>query len=219
MQNFLKKKITRSTLEPFIASHGSEEFTLDVGCAAKAPYAKYFPNRIGYDVEPGKGVDVVGDAHILPFEDDYFDNILCTEVLEHLHTPTQAIDEMRRVLKPGGTLILTTRFTFPLHDTPHDFFRYTKYGLKHLFRDWSIEEFKEETHTMQTFAVLLQTISNEVDFRGGKFTKFLFLITAKIVPYFSFLIKKEFSDRRTKNTIEETAVLSSGYYMVCKNKK
>src|SRR5262249_32402332 len=71
----------------------------------------------------------------LPFADATFERVLCVEVLEHLHDPALAVAEMRRVLAPGGLLLLTTRFAYPLHDEPHDYFRYTVHGLRHLFRD------------------------------------------------------------------------------------
>ena len=70
-----------------------------------------------------------------------------------------AIAEMKRVLKPGGKLLLTTRFVFPLHDVPNDYFRFTKYGLQHLLKDgWEIIELEDETSTKDTIAALLQRI-------------------------------------------------------------
>ena len=126
-------KMTRERLARFVARCASDAKTLDIGCGG-APYAKYFPNRVGFDHAAGPDVDVVGDAHHLPFQDGEFERILCTEVLEHLLDPAKAIAEMRRVLQPGGMLILTTGFVFPLHDAPHDYWRFTRYGLEHLFR-------------------------------------------------------------------------------------
>ncbi len=107
----ITSKLTRKQLDKFIERHRSDGYTLDIGCAY-SPYAAFFPNRVGLDIKPWPGVDVIGDAHQLPFEDEKFDNILCLEVLEHLHSPQTAVAEMRRVLKPGGHLILSTRFIF-----------------------------------------------------------------------------------------------------------
>ena len=119
----LTSKITRQKLELFIQKYKSDGLTLDIGCS-NSPYIKYFPNRIGLDIQDGPNVDIVADIHKLPFEDGKFDNILCTEVLEHLHSPHLAIAEMKRVLKSGGKLILSTRFIFPLHETPNDYYRF-----------------------------------------------------------------------------------------------
>jgi 2-polyprenyl-3-methyl-5-hydroxy-6-metoxy-1,4-benzoquinol methylase len=124
----LHKKITREKKSAFLAKQGSDGKTLDIGSGDKY-YAKFFPNLTSVDIDPLRKPDVVASVYQLPFKDGEFDNILCTEVLEHLAEPAAAILEMERVLKPGGKLILTTCFIFPIHDAPGDYFRYTKYGL------------------------------------------------------------------------------------------
>ena len=129
----LTTKITRVHLERFLQGQATPKRTLDIG-ASIGSYAAYFPNRVGVDIERAAGVDIVADAHALSFRDGSFEVVLATEVLEHLQEPQKAVDEMFRVLKPGGTLLLTTRFLFPLHDAPHDYFRYTRYGLEYLLR-------------------------------------------------------------------------------------
>lgn len=209
----LTSKLTRNRLAGFIEKHKGNGLTLDIGCAY-SPYAEYFPNRVGFDIKPGPGVDMVGDAHHLPFENEKFDNVLCTEVLEHLHSPELAISEMRRVLKRGGILILSTRFIYPIHDAPDDFYRYTKYGLKYLFRDWEILELEEETDTKDTFATLIQRIGYQTKLKGGIFTKAVIFFLARIISFLPSLIKKEFGN--IDKSIEEKNILTSGYYLVCK---
>ncbi len=209
----LTGKITRSHLREFLAPYATDAYTLDIGCA-NSPYSRLFPKRVGLDVAPGAGVDVVADAHALPFEDATFDQILCTEVLEHLHTPSQAITEMRRVLKPGGRIILTTRFVFPLHDVPHDYFRYTKYGLKHLFKDWEVERLVEETNTLETIAVLLQRVGYQTTLRCNKVSKVLIFLLARLVAASSKLIVTEYGD--IKKSVSEKNIMTSGYYLVAR---
>lgn len=211
----LDSKITRKHLEKFIKKYQSNGLTLDIGCGT-SPYAKYFPNRTGLDIKRVEGVDVVGSIYQLPFEDEKFDNILCTEVLEHLHSSKEAIDEMRRVLKKKGLLILSTRFLFPLHDVPGDYYRFTKYGLKHLFREWEIIELKEETKTLETLAVLLQRICYQSKGIFLKPLKLLIFAIAKIIPLFSFLISQEYGD--ISKTKSERNIMTSGYYLIAKKK-
>jgi ubiquinone/menaquinone biosynthesis C-methylase UbiE len=55
-------------------------------------------------------------------------------VLEHVSDPKKAIQEMGRVLKPGGIIIISAPMTWPLHEEPYDFFRYTLHGLRHLMQ-------------------------------------------------------------------------------------
>ena len=201
----------RSGLKDFIIKHAVNGLVLDLG-SADSPYRKYFSNLVTCDIRAGDGVDVVADAHCLPFEDDKFDCIICTEVLEHLHSPAAAISEMKRILKPGGMLILTTRFVFPIHDAPNDYYRYTKYGLKFLFSDgWNIIDLRAEAGTQKTLAILIQRIALQSDFYGGQITKFLIFMLCRTIYYFPNIIKEEFFDVR-KSGIED-CIMAPGYYL------
>ena len=79
--------------------------------------------------------DIHGTADDIPLEDDSVDTILCTQVLEHVKRPWIAISEMHRVLRTDGALILTVPQYWPLHEEPHDYFRFTTYGLRSLLDD------------------------------------------------------------------------------------
>ena len=214
----LTRKITRPRQEAFIQKYANTGKTLDVGCGNDL-YRSFFPNCITLDIEarPGIKVDIVGDAHDLHMiEDQAFDVILCTEVLEHLHTPTRAIAELHRILKPGGMLILTTRFIFPLHDIPCDYYRYTKYGLRHLLKDFEIIELKEEANTIETLAVLYQRIGFQCDTLGWRPFKLLWFLKAKLILLFSWILTREYGDIGHKN-LEEN-ILSSGYFVAARKK-
>ena len=209
----LSRKIPRKHLEDFVRRHAHKGRTLDVGSRG-APYAKYFPRRIGIDIVKSSGVDIVADAHDLSmFQEGEFDCVLCTEVLEHLHTPPMALEEIHRVLKKGGKLILTTRFIFPLHDIPGDYWRFTRYGLEYLLSKFRILEIEEEVKTMKTFAVLLQRLAFQSDTLFFKPFSVVWLIMAKIVGLFSFLITKEYGDV-TRKTVTKN-IMTSGYYIFC----
>jgi len=208
----LSGKIPRRRLDAFLKKHATESKTLDLGGGDK-PYKKYFPNSVSVDIEKTAGVDIVADAHDLSiFRDSEFDCILCTEVLEHLHSPEKAVSEMYRVLKIGGTLILTTRFIFPLHNIPGDYFRFTRYGLAHLLRVFSKVEITEETSTIETIAVLFERLAFQTDTLFWKPLSFVWLLLSKLTLLERPVITAEYGDvtrkERTKN------ILSSGYYVV-----
>ncbi len=75
-------------------------------------------------------VDCICPITSIPLPDASVDVILCTEVMEHVPETEEAFVEMARVLRPGGTLILTTPFLYPLHEEPHDFVRLTPYQIE-----------------------------------------------------------------------------------------
>ena len=66
-------------------------------------------------------IDLVSDITAIPSPDASFDAILCSEVLEHVPEPTHALDEFARLLKPGGTLILTAPFASLVHMAPYHY--------------------------------------------------------------------------------------------------
>ena len=109
--------------------------TLDIGSDGGGRYGGIFPcsEYISMDVHDGEGIDVVGRAEKLPFPDESLDSIVCTQVLEHLNLPFEASKEMYRVLKPGGHVLLTAPQMNELHEEPHDYFRYAKFGLVDMF--------------------------------------------------------------------------------------
>ena len=213
-QRALKAKLTRITLDQFMRRHASTGRTVDIG-AQTGPYSALFPNRVAVDLRPRSGIHIVADVQALGLASGAFDVVVCTEVLEHLPEPQRAVDEMHRVLGPGGTLLLTTRFLFPIHDAPQDYFRFTKYGLRHLLRAFEIEELCEETTTVGTLAVLIQRLGVQTHTRGGRFVRGLWLLAAQLVRPLSGMSGQEFGDSR--RTVPERGIMTTGYH-VCATK-
>ena len=124
---------------------------LDVGGKGK-PYACFFAGRVAHhyvlDVAPACSVDVVGDARVMPFSDASMDVVLITQVLEHIPDPIAVIDEIRRVLKPGGTLLLSVPSIFPQHGSPGDYWRYMPQGLEWILRDFHSVNVRGEAGTV-----------------------------------------------------------------------
>jgi SAM-dependent methyltransferase len=118
-------------------SHYIEGKVLDVGAGEFDRYGKFFrpKERVRMDIAPGQNVDVVGSADKIPFAEGTFDSVICTQVFEHLKYPQKSAAEIFRVLKNGGHAVVTVPQMNELHEEPHDYFRYTKYGLRVLFSD------------------------------------------------------------------------------------
>jgi SAM-dependent methyltransferase len=104
---------------------------LDVGAGGQ-PYRQYLGESIDYlsmDLSDATGADIVGSVLDIPMGDGDFDGIICTEVIEHVEDPQSAVRELLRVTRSGGLMYLTAPMSWGLHYEPHDYFRYTKYGL------------------------------------------------------------------------------------------
>lgn len=100
----------------------------------------------GIDLQPGLNVDAVADLHCLPSEwRQRFSGVLCSETLEHVRRPPQALTELRRVLRPGGALLVTTMTAFPVHNHPNDYRRWTKAGLCAELEDAGFVSIKTES--------------------------------------------------------------------------
>ncbi len=114
---------------------------LDIG-AERQPFRPYLPAETAYialDVVPTSGLHVVSSALALPFGDGIFDGVICTEVLEHVPEPELALREIFRVLRPGGLAYITVPMTWGLHYVPHDYYRFTRYGIVHLLDKAGLE--------------------------------------------------------------------------------
>jgi len=121
---------------------GPGDRVLDYGCA-DAPYRDFFPAQaeyVGADLpgNPRAAVQIAPDGG-LPVEDGSFDAVLSTQVLEHVEDPARHLAECRRVLRPGGRLLLSTHGLMVWHPDPVDHWRWTCTGLRKVVEDAGLE--------------------------------------------------------------------------------
>lgn len=98
------------------------------------------PDIISLEYTAHPNNTVQGDALTLPFRTDTFDLVLSQAVLEHVADPQACVDEMFRVLRPGGLLWVDAAFMQPVHMPPIHFFNITPFGLAHLCRRFDVVE-------------------------------------------------------------------------------
>lgn len=115
---------------------------LDYGCGG-APYRELFARAteyIGVDVAPGPRVDrLLREDGLTSEPEGSFDAVLSSQVLEHVPDPWRYLAECRRVMKPGGEILLSTHGMFHEHGCPHDYHRWTARGLECLFQNAGFE--------------------------------------------------------------------------------
>ena len=124
--------------------HQLEGRVIDVGCGMQ-PYRKLLGPKVtqyvGVDrAGPLCRPDVEGDALSLPFDDASFDSLMCTQVLEHVTDARRALASMARVLKRGARIVLTAPGTWPAHEVPYDFARFTRWGLQEMLAEAGFED-------------------------------------------------------------------------------
>lgn len=129
-------KTGRAELQDQIKRHASfiKGRVLDIGAGSYPRYKNLFTfdEYVSMDIAPGKGIDAVGKIENIPFPDNSFDSIICTQVLGDVFDVEKAFLEIKRVLKPHGKALITESLIDPLHDEPHDFWRFTSHSLRQL---------------------------------------------------------------------------------------
>jgi SAM-dependent methyltransferase len=145
--------LTRNRLIRAIAAYSKElkGVMMDFGCGSK-PYKSLFnvEKYIGVDFEnPGhphinEQIDVFYDGKKIPFDNACFDSIFSSEVFEHIFNLDEILKELYRVMKPGALMLITCPFAICEHEVPHDFARYSSYGIKHLLEKNGFEILKQE---------------------------------------------------------------------------
>lgn len=114
---------------------------LDIG-SGHSPYRSLLTRATRYtsiEAETRYNPDIVAFAYNIPLASESIDSVMLTEVLEHLAEPEAALHETARVLKTGGALYVTVPMTWGLHYVPHDYYRFTRYGISHLLEKAGFE--------------------------------------------------------------------------------
>jgi SAM-dependent methyltransferase len=122
---------------------------LDAG-AGEGQYKRLFAAQkyIGVDLGVGDSgwdyskLDAVAELSALPFPNGIFDACLNVVTLEHVKEPGRVLAELARTLAPGGRLLLIAPHEWEEHQQPHDYYRYTRYGLEYLMREAGLEPVK-----------------------------------------------------------------------------
>jgi len=137
---------------------------LDIGCGIK-PYMEmfdeYYNKYFGLDLFLTSQADLLAKSEMLPIKENSIDVVLCTQVLEHTQDFAKATEEIHRVLNKNGVAVITLPFVWPLHGIPYDYWRFSKYAIKKMFKGKFKEVIiKESNGYMVSIISLLLELTN-----------------------------------------------------------
>jgi SAM-dependent methyltransferase len=217
MKKFLKKvaaglpaaKFTRfrnRKIFEWMNQHAAEKRVLNLGSGVKQfdHYLNNGINPVHLDIDRCKpNLDIVADAHELPFCNECFDIVFSIAVLEHVKRPWIVAEEITRILKPGGHVILEIPFLNVIHDE-EDYFRFTDKGIEILFDQDHYDVILRQVGSggASFMSVFLHTYFQQ--FMPGKYGKFFWSITMRypfaMIKYIDFLIDRSPTMRLTANS-------------------
>jgi SAM-dependent methyltransferase len=137
--------------------------TLDIGCGSKPYQSLYHSSEyIGLEFDTLenrriKKADFFYDGKIFPFSHNEFDSVVANEVFEHVFNPDQFLDEIYRVLKKDGKIIMTMPFVWDEHEQPYDYARYSSYGIKSILENHGFEVL-EQRKSIDDIRVIFQLL-------------------------------------------------------------
>jgi SAM-dependent methyltransferase len=133
------ESLVSERLASFAKQTPENSLVLDAG-AGECRYAPFFrahrylalDSSIGDKTWDYSRLDVIGDLEHIPLPPGMFDAVISIVVLEHTREPQRVVEEMARIIRPGGRLFLVVPNQWEVHQAPNDFFRFTQYGVTHL---------------------------------------------------------------------------------------
>lgn len=139
------RQSVKDYLAKILSRHPAREPVYEIGSyrvAGQEEFADlrpFFPGKryVGCDMRPGPGVDQVEDVHCLRIKSRSVGTALIFDTLEHVEDVHLAMDEIYRILKPGGMVIMSSVMNFPLHDYPSDYWRFTPKAFELLLKPFS----------------------------------------------------------------------------------
>ena len=165
--------------------------------AGEGQYAHYFKRQryVGVDLGVGDAawdygrLQALADLTALPFHDESFDACISIVTLEHVKEPATALGEIARSLKPGARILLVVPHEWEVHQSPHDYWRFTRHGIQYLLERAGFQEIRIEP-VGGFFRLLARRLANgmqAVPLPLLPVAALLFALPAFILPAFDFL--------------------------------
>ncbi len=155
------------------------------------------------DIDPDRKPDFVDDITNTKLKHESYDFIICAEVIEHVTDPHGAAENLFQILTPGGRCLVTTPFLFPTHDAPYDYFRFTEFGLRHLFSRFEIVDLKAKTRWWETLLLLAWRTMWLGDLKTKLLVWFVSIFIIPLLPVVYLFSRKETDPAITSGFVVE----------------
>lgn len=221
-----KLNFSQKETEDFIIKTARQEIKpgsriLDAG-AGSVKYKKFFPDCVykTQDFKQYGEIDYVSDIVDIPVEENSFDTVICTEVLEHLPRPDLAIKEFSRILKNGGNLYLTAPFMSGIHQAPYHFYSgFSEFWYLKFLKEYGLKEIDIKPkkgffafYGQETLRAMLYFIKSK-KWRYKIFAPLAVLLILILVPLFFYL------DKKNLDAEDSFRRFTAGYLIKAKNEK
>ena len=191
--SFRKKKISTRNLDRLCQENATDKQTLVVH-SEDVDYKSYFPNAFAVTKRKNMPADMHVDLYyeeLSNIKSESYEVILCTGLLEHVPDPHRLVNDLRRILKPEGKLVISASAVFSFHECPNDFYHFTPFSFQLLFEDWEkIEMMRGASQPFETIAILLQRILLQCEIFPP--LRPIIEIACSILPYFDRLIISQY---------------------------
>lgn len=195
-----KKKLSTKNLDKLCKEYATSKKTLVVH-SEDVDYKSYFPNAFTVTKRQDHNPDLVSDLYyrdLSKIPDESYEVILCTGLLEHIPEPRELISNLNRILVPEGKLIISASAVFSFHECPDNFFHFTPYGFKLLFKDWhSFEMLRGSSQPFETIGILLQRILMQCEI--NPIARYPIEALSKIFHLLDFFIVKQYETVKFSN--------------------
>jgi SAM-dependent methyltransferase len=213
--NLTKRKRSTRNLERLCRETASREPTLVVH-SEDVDYGPYFPNAFTVTKRPSAPADLHVDAHyhgLATIPEGSYPVILCTGLLEHLPEPQRLVDELHRILTPGGRLIISASAVFSFHEGPDNYFHFTPYGVRELFKGWSrIEMLRGASQPFETIGILLQRINLQAELFPP--ARILVELLMRVIPLLDCCVVRQYHGRQFRPEHEIDSMMPSNIQAV-----
>ncbi|MFC1599875.1 methyltransferase domain-containing protein [Patescibacteria group bacterium] len=192
-------------LKEFLKQFNDDDVVVNVGSLSKKIKGVY-----NLDIAYYPNIDIVADAHEMPFKDGSLDGVIIKNVFEHLKNPLKVREELKRVVKPGGKIYAKVPFMQPFHAVPDDYQRYSINGLHEFFKDFEIVDEGISVGPSSALAWFLREyLAILFSFNSKKAYKFwraIFSYFTAPIKYFDAFFRKR----------KEAHRLASAFYLILK---